>query len=89
MSSADIWMLVVAAVLVLVAGVLASAEAALSSISKVRADELVEAGRSGAQRLRGIVDDAPRYRLLGARALGDDVRLEYVPTTAGDVGGAP
>jgi CBS domain containing-hemolysin-like protein len=54
-------MLVVAAVLVLVAGVLASAEAALSSISKVRADELVEAGRSGAQRLRGIVDDAPRY----------------------------
>ena len=23
------------------------------------------------------LDDAPRYRLLGARALGDDVRLDY------------
>ncbi len=61
MTSEDVWFLVGAAGLVVLAGLLASAEAALSSISKVRADELVEEGRSGAARLRGIVDDAPYY----------------------------
>ncbi|HET7326553.1 MAG TPA: hemolysin family protein [Nocardioidaceae bacterium] len=61
MSTPDLWFLGVSLLLVFVAGVLASAEAALSSISKSRADELVDEGRAGAPRLRVIVDDAPRY----------------------------
>jgi CBS domain containing-hemolysin-like protein len=51
----------IAAVLVLLAGLLASAEAAVSSISRVRATELVEAGRPGAARLVSVVEDPPRY----------------------------
>ncbi len=53
--------LVVAAGLVVVAGLFASAESAVSSISRVRASELVEEGRSGAQRLSTIAQDPPRY----------------------------
>jgi CBS domain containing-hemolysin-like protein len=53
--------LVVAAGLVVVAGLFASAESAVSSISRVRASELVEEGRSGAARLATVVQDPPRY----------------------------
>jgi CBS domain containing-hemolysin-like protein len=53
--------LVVAAGLVVVAGLFASAESAVSSISRVRAAELVEEGRSGAQRLSTVAQDPPRY----------------------------
>jgi CBS domain containing-hemolysin-like protein len=51
----------VAAVLVVLAGLLASAEAAVSAVSRVRAAELVEQGRSGAARLVRVVEDPPRY----------------------------
>jgi CBS domain containing-hemolysin-like protein len=61
MSPADIALLVVSLGLVILAGVTASAEAALSSVSKSRAAELEAAGRSGAARLIRIRDDAPRY----------------------------
>jgi CBS domain containing-hemolysin-like protein len=61
MTGSDITLLVIAAVLVVVAGVLASADAALSSTSKVRAEELEREGRSGARRLVVILSDAPRY----------------------------
>ncbi|HEX2176242.1 MAG TPA: hemolysin family protein [Nocardioidaceae bacterium] len=54
-------LLVVATVLVFVAGLFASAEAAVSSISRVRADELAEEGRSGSSRLVRIATDPPRY----------------------------
>jgi len=54
-------LLVVAAVLVLLAGLFAGAEAALSSYSKVRADEQVEQGNKRAVRLRDLLADAPRY----------------------------
>ena len=54
-------LLVVAAVLVLLAGLFAGAEAALSSYSKVRADEQVELGNTRAVRLRDLLTDAPRY----------------------------
>ena len=43
------------------AGLIAAAEAGLSSFSKARADRLVEEGRPGAQRVRRIADDPPRY----------------------------
>jgi CBS domain containing-hemolysin-like protein len=54
-------LLVVATVLVFVAGLFASAEAAVSSISRVRADELAEEGRPGSARLVRIATDPPRY----------------------------
>jgi CBS domain containing-hemolysin-like protein len=61
MSGVDIELLVAAAVLVVVAGLFSSAEAALSSFSKARAEEIVGEGRSGAHRLLRIAEDPPRY----------------------------
>jgi len=61
MTGADWSRLVVALVLVVLAGLLAAAEAALSSISKARADRLCEEGRPGATRLRKLADDPPAY----------------------------
>ena len=61
MSGQDIWLLVTAAVLVFVAGLFSSAEAALSSFSKARAEEISAEGRPGAARLLTIVEDPPRY----------------------------
>jgi CBS domain containing-hemolysin-like protein len=61
MSGADWGQLVIALVLVILAGMLAAAEAALSSISKARANRLCEEGRPGAARLRRLADDPPAY----------------------------
>ncbi|TWD82930.1 CBS domain containing-hemolysin-like protein [Kribbella amoyensis] len=61
MSYHDGVLLVVAAVLVVLAGVFAGAEAALSSYSKVRADEQVEQGNTRAAKLAELLADAPRY----------------------------
>jgi len=61
LSAADIWLLAIAAVLIVVAGLLAGAEAALSSFSRARADELGRQERSGASRLRRIAEDPPSY----------------------------
>ncbi|MGZ5416311.1 MAG: hemolysin family protein [Nocardioides sp.] len=61
MSSIDIWLLVLAAVLVVAAGLFSSADAALSSFSKARAEEIANEGKSGAARLLVIVEDPPRY----------------------------
>jgi magnesium and cobalt exporter, CNNM family len=57
----DVVLLVVAAGLILLAGLIAGAEAALSSYSKVRAEQLVGNGRAGAQRLREVLEDPARY----------------------------
>jgi CBS domain containing-hemolysin-like protein len=59
MSLIDIWLLVVAVVLVFVAGLFSSADAALSSFSKARAEAV--GSRSGSARLLVIVGDPPRY----------------------------
>ncbi|GAB2579118.1 hemolysin family protein [Kribbella endophytica] len=61
MSYHDGVLLVVAAVLVLLAGVFAGAEAAISAYSKVRANEQVEMGNTRAIRLSELLNDAPRY----------------------------
>ena len=61
MTSTDITLCVIAGALILLAGLLASAEAALSSISRVRTGELVREGRRGATRLLSMVSDAPRF----------------------------
>jgi CBS domain containing-hemolysin-like protein len=61
MTSTDVTQLVIAAALVLLAGLLASAEAALSSLSKAHVHELVRESRRGAGRLETILADTPRY----------------------------
>ncbi|GIH28072.1 membrane protein [Acrocarpospora phusangensis] len=50
-----------AVALIVTGGLLASAETALTRISRVRAEEFVKEGRRGARRLQAIVADPPRY----------------------------
>ena len=45
----------------MVAGLFSSADAALSSFSKARAEEIASEGRPGSARLLVIVEDPPRY----------------------------
>jgi len=61
MSLVDVWLLVVAAVFVVVAGLFSSADAALSSFSKARAEEIAAEGNGRAARLMVIIGDPPRY----------------------------
>ncbi len=61
MTGTSIALIAIAAVLVLFAGLLSSAESAISGISRVRVQELVNNGRGGAGRLLTIVSDAPRF----------------------------
>ena len=53
--------LVLAAVLVVLAGVFSAADAALSSFSRARAEELADEGRAGSRRLVTLLDDPARY----------------------------
>jgi len=75
-----------AAVLVLLAGLIASAEAALSSFSKARAGELVEAGRRGARRLMTVAEDPPRYlnTLLLLRMVAETAAVVLVALVVAD-----
>ncbi len=57
----DIWLLVVAAVLVFFAGLFSAADAALAGFSHARAEELVTEARPGSRKLLRILDDASRY----------------------------
>jgi CBS domain containing-hemolysin-like protein len=57
MSSGDVWSLVVAAVLVLLAGLFAAAETAISRVSRSRVEELVDANRRGSRQLAALVAD--------------------------------
>lgn len=50
-----------AIVLVVIGGLIASAETALTRISRVRAEEYARDGRRGSARLQAIVNDPPRY----------------------------
>jgi CBS domain containing-hemolysin-like protein len=61
MSTVDIWLLLIAGLLTVLAGLFSSADAALSSFSKARAEEIAHDGRAGAKRLLVIVEDPPRY----------------------------
>jgi len=60
-NQADWIQLSIALLLAMLAGLMAAAEAALSSLTRARAERLVEEGRPGAQRVRRIADDPPRY----------------------------
>jgi CBS domain containing-hemolysin-like protein len=57
----DVWLLITAAVLVLLAGIFTAADAALAGFSRARASELAADGRTGAKRLVALLDDAPRF----------------------------
>lgn len=61
MDRTDWAQLVVALILVVVAGLIAAGEAALHSFSRSRADQLLEAGKPGARRVQQIMADPPRY----------------------------
>jgi len=61
MSAVDVAMLVVAGLLVVLAGVISAVEAALTSFSRARAEEIAAEGRSGAARVLRILEDPPRY----------------------------
>ena len=58
MTTADGWALVLAGVLLLVAGALGIAETALAHVSRLRVEEMVRDGRRGATRLERVVSDA-------------------------------
>jgi magnesium and cobalt exporter, CNNM family len=57
----SLWPLVLAAVLVVLAGLFSAADAALSSFSRARAEELLAESRPGARRLVALLEDPPRY----------------------------
>jgi CBS domain containing-hemolysin-like protein len=62
MTSDDIVQLLIAAILIVLAGLLLSAESALSSISRVRAEQLAaRRPSSSAKRLLAITHDLPRF----------------------------
>ena len=61
MSSTDVWLLIGAAALVVLAGLFSAADAALGSFSKARAEELLDEKRTGARRLVMLLEDPPRY----------------------------
>lgn len=58
MTTTDSWLLVLAAVLVVVAAVVSLADSALSRVSRSRVDDLVKEERRGAARLQRVVEDA-------------------------------
>jgi CBS domain containing-hemolysin-like protein len=60
-SSTDVWLLIGAAALVVLAGLFSAADAALGSFSKARAEELLDEKRTGARRLVTLLEDPPRY----------------------------
>lgn len=61
MIAGSLWPLVAAAVLVVLAGLFAAADAALAGFSRARAQELLQEGRGGARRLVAVLEDAPRH----------------------------
>jgi len=62
--SLDVLLLVMAAALVPIAGLLAAADAAITMVSPARLEELAREGRRGASSLLTITDDRPRYTNL-------------------------
>jgi len=57
----EVWLAVTAAVLVVLAGLISAADAALGPFSHARAEELLEDRRPGARKLVALLADPPRY----------------------------
>jgi CBS domain containing-hemolysin-like protein len=85
-----LWVLVTAALLVVLAGLFSAADAALGTFSPARAEELADERRPGAKRLLTLLVDPPRYlntvlllRLLCEVAATVLVTLELVDLYGG------
>ncbi len=78
--------IVVSAVLAVVAGLLVSVDAALSSFSKARAEELDDEGRAGAGRLAEILEDPAPYlnSVLLMRVLAETSSIVLVALVVAD-----
>ena len=78
--------IVVSAVLAVVAGLLVSVDAALSSFSKARAEELDDEGRPGAGRLAQILEDPAPYlnSVLLVRVLAETSSIVLVGLVVAD-----
>lgn len=61
MTTGDLWLAAAAAFLVLCAGLFSGADAALSTFSRARAEELLAERRPGAKRLTVLLEDRARY----------------------------
>ena len=61
MTAGDLWLVAAAAFLVLFAGLFSGADAALSTFSRARAEELLAERRPGAKRLTVLLEDRARY----------------------------
>ncbi len=59
--SSTVQLIVIAALLVPLAGLFAAADAALLSVSRARVDALVRTGRAGSRALAAVVADRPRH----------------------------
>jgi CBS domain containing-hemolysin-like protein len=55
------WQVVLAVLLVPLAGLFAAADASLGTVSRARVEALVRAGRAGSRQLAAVVADRPRY----------------------------
>ncbi len=81
--SANIGLIVIAVLLVPLAGVFAAADAALNTVSRARVDALVRAGRSGSRALAVVMADRPRHvNLLLLLRLTAEVAATVVLTVA-------
>ncbi|WP_110205166.1 hemolysin family protein [Nocardioides daejeonensis] len=61
MESADLWALIAIVLLVVLAGLLTAADAALSAFSRARAEEIAAEGKPGSRRLLQVLDDPASY----------------------------
>jgi CBS domain containing-hemolysin-like protein len=86
-TATDIWLLVAAAALVAVAGVLSAADAAINRVSRVSVDAYEREGRRGAVALRAVLSDPARYVnvALFLRAVGRITAVVLVTVVALDV----
>lgn len=87
----SLWLLVTAALLVVLAGLFSAADAALTTFSRARAEELLAESRPGARRLVAVLADPPRYlnTALMLRLLCEISAIVLVAMTVDDAyGGA-
>lgn len=57
----DLWLVLIAIILIVIAGLLVMAETAITRVSRGRVEELVRDGARGGSRLLDVVSDRPRY----------------------------
>jgi CBS domain containing-hemolysin-like protein len=86
MTSGSVGLLIWAALLVILTGLLTAADAALSGFSRARAAELAAEGRPGAQRLVRLLADSSRYlnTLLLLRLAGEIAAVVLVAQSVQD-----